>query len=57
MPGELSRLKVALDEWISAAPDTRANSVLFARDIRSILERADQLKAEAEAKVLTDFFR
>jgi hypothetical protein len=61
MPGELSRLKLALDEWIACAPVTRMNALLHASDISSILERAAELKAkeerEARIKELEDFAR
>jgi hypothetical protein len=61
MPGELSRLKIALDEWIEAAPQVRRNAVLMAAEISSILERAAELKAkeerEARIKELEDFAR
>jgi hypothetical protein len=61
MPGELSRLKLALDEWIACAPETRRCMVIVAGDISTILERAAQLKAEEEraarVKELEDFSR
>jgi hypothetical protein len=60
MPGELSRLKRALDEWIAYA-DTRRNVLLAAGQISDILARADQLNVEAQhaerVKELGDFAR